>query len=166
MKPKPFSALNHFTVPCATCSPTFVHSVGPQVPGGRVVLFRPPNTNVELEPRGTVQELVSLVTGLPRDYSPDVVPAEGPRLPREGPPSPHPSQARGEPLSGATRARGEARDGADQAMRPASRTDFRDGCTRCEGPTTGSSGSSVFSPSPVLRKTVSLAGSSSPFSTS
>src|SRR4051794_33719529 len=23
MKPKPFSALNHFTVPCATCAPTF-----------------------------------------------------------------------------------------------------------------------------------------------
>src|SRR3954454_5085966 len=109
MKPKPFSALNHFTVPCATCSPTFVHSGGPQVPGGRVVLFRPPNTNVELEPRGTVQELVSLVTGPSRDPSPDVVRAEGPR-------PPHPSQARGEP-----------REGTDQARRPASRTDFRDG---------------------------------------
>jgi len=29
MKPKPFSALNHFTVPCATCAPTFVRADGP-----------------------------------------------------------------------------------------------------------------------------------------
>src|SRR4051812_39181946 len=53
-----------------------------------------------------------------------------------------------------------------QLMRPAARADFSDGSTRWVGPTTGSSGSSVFSPSPVLRTTVSLAGSSRPSSTS
>jgi hypothetical protein len=57
MKPKPFSALNHFTVPCATCAPAFVRSgrsfsIGE--PG--YSLFRPSNTNVELEPRETVHE--------------------------------------------------------------------------------------------------------------
>src|SRR4051812_26005477 len=29
MKPKPFSALNHFTLPCATCAPTFVRRTTP-----------------------------------------------------------------------------------------------------------------------------------------
>src|SRR5829696_6318807 len=33
MKPKPFSALNHFTVPCATCAPTFVRTDGPSGSG-------------------------------------------------------------------------------------------------------------------------------------
>src|SRR5919112_1414580 len=32
MKPKPFSALNHFTVPCATCAPTF-RAGGPPTAG-------------------------------------------------------------------------------------------------------------------------------------
>src|SRR5690349_3907845 len=42
MKPKPFSALNHFTVPCATCAPTLVRADGPSdaaEPG--YSLFRP-----------------------------------------------------------------------------------------------------------------------------
>src|ERR1700709_1189434 len=56
MKPKPFSALNHFTVPCATCAPTF-RACGrpPWTWGPGYSLFRPSNTNVELEPRETVQ---------------------------------------------------------------------------------------------------------------
>src|SRR5437764_8158902 len=42
MKPKPFSALNHFTVPCATGAPTFVRADGPaQVVGPGYSLFRP-----------------------------------------------------------------------------------------------------------------------------
>src|SRR3954464_11319635 len=51
-------------------------------------------------------------------------------------------------------------------MSPAARTDLSDGSTRCVGPTTGVSGSRVFSPSPVLRTTVSFAGSSRPSPTS
>src|ERR671921_2741426 len=55
MKPKPFSALNHFTVPCATCAPTFRACGRPLWFGGPgYSLFRPPNTNVELEPRENV----------------------------------------------------------------------------------------------------------------
>src|SRR3712207_2540815 len=54
MKPKPFSALNHFTVPCATCAPTVVRADGlPTDRGGRVELFRPSNTNVEPNRRRT-----------------------------------------------------------------------------------------------------------------
>src|SRR3954451_19032630 len=34
MKPKPFSALNHFTVPCATCAPTFSRDGRPLLIGG------------------------------------------------------------------------------------------------------------------------------------
>src|SRR5437660_9791920 len=42
MKPKPFSALNHFTVPCATGAPTFVRADGPaHVVGPGYSLFRP-----------------------------------------------------------------------------------------------------------------------------
>src|SRR3954464_6714984 len=78
MKPKPFSALNHFTVPCATCAPTFVRADDPARSRGRVSLFRPSNTNVELEPRGTVQELVSQVMGPSRVSSPHVVPGVAP----------------------------------------------------------------------------------------
>src|SRR3954470_24853353 len=100
MKPKPFSALNHFTVPCATCYTTFVHSVAPQVPEGRVVLFRPPNTNVELEPRGTVQELVSLVTALPRDSSPHVVEGVAPTDPLVRPTASVREVGAGRPSSG------------------------------------------------------------------
>src|SRR3954463_12852245 len=51
-------------------------------------------------------------------------------------------------------------------MSPAARTDLSDGSTRCVGPTTGVSGSRGFSPSPVLRPTVSFAGSSRPSPTS
>src|SRR3954452_1205966 len=36
MKPKPFSALNHFTVPCATCAPTIVRADDPSESGDRV----------------------------------------------------------------------------------------------------------------------------------
>src|SRR6478735_134293 len=36
MKPKPFSALNHFTVPGATCAPTFRATDDPSRSGGRV----------------------------------------------------------------------------------------------------------------------------------
>src|SRR4051812_10062861 len=56
MKPKPFSALNHFTVPCATCAPTFRATDDPSGSGGRVSALPPVNTNVELEPRGKVQQ--------------------------------------------------------------------------------------------------------------
>src|SRR3954470_16456966 len=90
MKPKPFSALNHFTVPCATCAPTFVRSDDPPRSRGRVSLFRPPNTNVELEPRGTVPQEVSQVTGPLHDSPGGVVPrvatpATRLRGPRAGP---------------------------------------------------------------------------------
>src|SRR3954451_671669 len=81
MKPKPFSALNHFTVPCATCAPTFVRSDDPPRSRGRVSLFRPPNTNVELEPRGTVHQQVSQVTGPLHDSPGGVVAPEAPRSP-------------------------------------------------------------------------------------
>src|SRR3712207_4140353 len=55
MKPKPFSALNHFTVPCATCAPTFRACGRPSSIGGPgYSLFRPSDTNVELEPRENV----------------------------------------------------------------------------------------------------------------
>src|SRR4051812_5076848 len=41
MKPKPFSALNHFTVPCATCAPTFMRRTTPLDRGAGFLLFRP-----------------------------------------------------------------------------------------------------------------------------
>src|SRR3954468_19908911 len=41
MKPKPFSALNHFTVPCATCAPTFRATDDPSRSGGRVSALPP-----------------------------------------------------------------------------------------------------------------------------
>src|SRR3954469_5027034 len=41
MKPKPFSALNHFTVPCATCAPTFRATDDPPRSGGRVSALPP-----------------------------------------------------------------------------------------------------------------------------
>src|ERR1700710_1886696 len=85
MKPKPFSALNHFTVPCATCAPTFVRTA-PLDRGAGVSLFRPSNTNVELEPRGTVQEQVSQVTGLSCGSLGSVVGPEGPPVRRSGRP--------------------------------------------------------------------------------
>src|SRR6185312_9444879 len=49
MQPKPFSALNHFTVPCATCAPTFRACGRPLLCGGTGLLALPP---VEHE-RGT-----------------------------------------------------------------------------------------------------------------
>src|SRR3954466_15607488 len=118
MKPKPFSALNHFTVPSATCAPTFVRADDPSRSRGRGLALPPANTNVGREPRGTVQELVSQVTGHAH-RSPEGV------VTRVAPPG--------------------------QAIRPASRSDLSDGCTWWEGPTTGSSGSRVLRPSPVLR---------------
>src|SRR3954447_10129074 len=65
MKPKPFSALNHFTVPCATCAPTFMRRTTPLDRGAGVSLFRPSNTNVELEPRGRYNKKARK-TGPPR----------------------------------------------------------------------------------------------------
>src|SRR3954454_22013194 len=41
MKPKPFSALNHFTVPCATCAPTFVRAVNPPASEGSGLALPP-----------------------------------------------------------------------------------------------------------------------------
>src|SRR3954451_18994090 len=41
MKPKPFSALNHFTVPWATCSPTFRACGRPHVSWGRGLALPP-----------------------------------------------------------------------------------------------------------------------------
>src|SRR3954447_20902272 len=129
MKPKPFSALNHFTVPCATCAPTFRATDDPSRSGGRVSALPPVRTNVELEPRGKVQQ-----------ESPESGYSTQNRYLRSARSSPGPVTT-GRPV---------------QLIRPDSRADFSDGLTRCVGPTTGSSGSSVLRPSPVLRTTVSL----------
>src|SRR5690242_17651345 len=92
MKPKPFSALNHFTVPCATCAPTFRAADGPTAAEGPgYSLFRPYNTNVELEPRRTVQHRVRGGSTSTHDSSPVPVSwrfirARRPHpTPREGP---------------------------------------------------------------------------------
>src|SRR3954452_6326536 len=139
MKPKPFSALNHFTVPCATCAPTFRACGRPLLTGEPGLALRPSDTNVELEPRETVEERAGDSTSTYRISGSDDVSSPDPvRL----------------------------RSACFQPIRPADRTDFSDGSTRCVGPTTGSSGSRVFRPSPVLRTTVSLAGSRRPSPTS
>src|ERR1700712_1410595 len=126
MKPKPFSALNHFTVPCATCAPAFMSADSPLEPANRVAVFRPYDTNVELEPRGKVQQERPEYRHSARN------PLRGPNEDR-----PRACPAWGGRVS-------------CQAMRPAARADFRDGSTWWVGPTTGSRGSRVFSPSPVL----------------
>src|SRR3712207_9534148 len=104
MKPKPFSALNHFTVPCATCAPTVVRADAlPTDRGGRVELFRPSNTNVEPN-RG-------------RTYNTK-------RLVRPDSRTRHTRSGEGVPGTGAAPA------AAGHPMRPAARTDARDGDTR------------------------------------
>src|SRR3954471_23024914 len=56
MKPKPFSALNHFTVPCATCAPTFRACGRPLLTGEPGLALRPSDTNAELDPREAGRE--------------------------------------------------------------------------------------------------------------
>src|SRR5919107_4400679 len=56
MKPKPFSALNHFTVPCATCAPTFRACGRPPHRPGRPGRALPPVEHERgTEPRQNVQ---------------------------------------------------------------------------------------------------------------
>src|SRR4051812_44147880 len=130
MKPKPFSALNHFTVPCATCAPTFRATDEPSRSGGRGLALPPVNTNVELEPRGKVQQESPKYRSSTHNRYRAV-----PQVPSRAPP--------------------RACGGIFQPIRPDARADFSDGSTRCVGPTTGSSGPGVFTPSPVLRPPVS-----------
>src|SRR3954464_13011815 len=147
MKPKPFSALNHFTVPSATCAPTFVRADDPASGGGTGLLALPP---VEHE-RGTRTARDGTAQGAWIRYiHARLVTGSGEQVLRPG--------------AGGVLTLPPVVEG--QPIRPASRTERSDGCTRWVGPTTGSSGSSVLSPSPVLRTTVSLAGSSRPSSTS
>src|SRR3954451_9067498 len=65
MKPKPFSGLNHFTVPCATCAPTFrAFGRAPPRAGGTGLLALPP---VEHE-RGTRTARDGTAQGAWRQY--------------------------------------------------------------------------------------------------
>src|SRR6476660_3413295 len=81
MKPKPFSALNHFTVPCATCAPAFVRRT--TLPDRRAgfLLFRPSNTNVELN-RAERYNKKPGKTGLQAESIPRRVSADQARSPR------------------------------------------------------------------------------------
>src|SRR3712207_2931475 len=105
MKPKPFSALNHFTVPCATCAPTFVRADGPVIRGPGTAL--PPAGHV----RGTDDRA--------RRYNRDDV---------VGRSWTHDSGTIRNGMSPVRTA--GAPEATPQAMRPAARTDRSDGSTR------------------------------------
>src|SRR3954453_21949550 len=119
MKPKPFSALNHFTVPCATCAPTFRATDDPSRSEGRVSA---------LPPVGHERGTRTARKGTTRKPEIQVIHAES--IPGR---APAPSRA----PPGACEGWGGR---GPYAMSPDARADFSDGSTRCVGPTTGSSG--------------------------
>src|SRR3954452_4889901 len=70
MKPKPFSALNHFTVPCATCAPTFRATDDPSRSGGRVSALPPVRTRTWNANRAERYDKKARNTGHPRGTAP------------------------------------------------------------------------------------------------
>src|SRR3954453_9744481 len=82
MKPKPFSALNPFTVPCATCAPTFRATDDPPRSGGRVFRSSARRTRTWNSNRAERYNKNAGKTGIPRGI--DTGPSPGPVTPDLG----------------------------------------------------------------------------------